>query len=233
MSLYLWRARLDLDDAALHTCAAVLSADERARREALALPRLRRRFTAARAFLRCVLGAHLGLPPAELRFSYGRYGKPALPGGPPFNLTHAEDLALLAVGTRAEVGLDLELLRPLPDLTGLAALCFCPAEQAALARTPPAEQTALFYRIWTRKEAALKALGTGLSLEPTAVEVSTGPVARLRSIAGVEVDEQGWLLLDLDVGPGHAAALALCPSSDPRVDPGPIRDWIPSEINVF
>ena len=114
------------------------------------------RYLAAHALTRVVLGVRLGRPPASLVFDRTcrcgePHGKPTLAGGPGFSFTHAGAVVGVAVLDGGPVGLDVEPVRALPDLEGMAAHVGAPAEPAA------------FFRAWTRKEALLKATGDGLA----------------------------------------------------------------------
>lgn len=226
MRLSIYRARLD-DEDGVAAAEATLSPDERARGAAFVFPHLRRRYRLARGFLRAALGAHLQAAPASLRFAYGPQGKPALAEPAPlcFNLSHSEDLALLAIlegEDGGDIGVDIERLRDMSDLDGVAASQYCASERAALGALPWPERRALFFRLWARKEAVLKALGTGLSLAPTEVEVSVG-APRLLRLRGDEAAARAWRLLDLDAAEGFAAALAL-PSAAVVTVPA-VEDW--------
>jgi len=112
-------------------------------------------------------------------------GKPFLTSAPhiKFNLSHSHGLGLLAVALDVEVGVDVELIRPLPDYRAIAGRFFPPSEAAALADEPD------FFRRWTRIEAILKAQGVGLYG------------------AGMEL-EPGWSAAEIDADPGYAAAAA-------------------------
>jgi len=94
------------------------------------------------------------------RFLRGTRGKPALPGETPFNLTHAGDLAVLALSAES-VGVDLELVRPI-DWRKISARYFHPGEQAYLLSS--ADPLESFFWIWTLKESYVKAEGSGLSV---------------------------------------------------------------------
>ena len=98
-----------------------------------------------------------------MSFDYGPLGKPVLSGAglPSFNLSHSEDLAVLAVTDGAPVGIDLERIRPVVD--GFAKHAFAPEEQAALQALPSHSVEAAVFACWTRREAYVKATGAGLS----------------------------------------------------------------------
>jgi phosphopantetheinyl transferase len=130
------------------------------------------RWTAARWALRGVLAHYLDQPPEAIALRIGERGKPALadPGAPlRFNLSHSDELAMVAIGNEREVGIDVQL-------TG----------------SRPAD----FYVAWAQREAIAKCLGTGLWAPLPKATVS---------------------LLDLDVGPGYAAALAIAGNLVPEL----------------
>lgn len=161
--LDLWRVALDGgDDPALR---ALLSADEEDRARGFYFERDRRRFIVGRAMLRRVLACYVGIAPEELEFDYGETGKPELALGataPRFNVAHSEDIAVFAITSGSEVGVDVERLRELPDDESIAEAYFSAAEQARLRSVSPALRRVEFFRAWTRQEAILKATGTGL-----------------------------------------------------------------------
>ena len=175
----LWRVDLDHDPAP--EGLAMLSDDEWARARRFAFERDRRRFLAAHAALRQVLSQHTDLPGASLSFVHGRFGKPTLEGpagGVRFNLTHSGPIALIAFHPNAEVGVDVEQLRPMPDAATLAEAHFTASECAALAALAGEARDHAFLQGWTRKEACLKAIGTGLGVDTRSFEVGIGCEAR-------------------------------------------------------
>ena len=89
---------------------APLSDDERARQRSFVSPELRRRFGAARAGLRTLLGRHLDLDPRRLAFATNEFGKPRLAGDGQvhFNLSHCEERAVLAISDTTETDGDLD-----------------------------------------------------------------------------------------------------------------------------
>ena len=88
-----------------------------------------------------------------------------------FNMSHSHELALCAVSTRRKVGIDLEYLRPLPEAEQLAKRFFSKAEHALIQAVPVEEQAYVFFRLWTAKEAYLKATGKGLGHPLDQVEI--------------------------------------------------------------
>jgi 4'-phosphopantetheinyl transferase len=147
---------------------ATLSATERERAARLVFERDRRRYHAAHVALRQLLAARTGVPAVELTFNVGPFGKPSLQSAPrcAFNLSHSDDVAWVAMADSGEIGVDVELLRPMPDATDLARHNFSAEECHELAAARPEDRALAFLLGWTRKEACLKAIGSGLSIAP-------------------------------------------------------------------
>jgi 4'-phosphopantetheinyl transferase len=166
--IHLWLVKHDETAIPHEAGARWLSSDENARAVRFCSQALRDRFRADRIFLRGMLAAYLELPPEEIRFSYGANGKPlGLLTGPGnllnFNLTHSGAVTMCAVALNFEIGLDLEQLRTVPDMNGIADRFFCAEEVACLMNIPAGQRQEGFFRYWTAKEAFIKATGEGLS----------------------------------------------------------------------
>jgi 4'-phosphopantetheinyl transferase len=171
------------------------------------------RRASARRALGAILADYLGggegsgAPGVEL--SAGEDGKPRLaaaPGRLSFNLSHSGDLALIAIAPGGvEVGVDLERLRPRRDLVRLAERWLPAADAAAVAGAGEAELEIVFYAAWTRHEARVKCIGTGLAGPPPAPEV---------------------VAYELPIDPGYAAAVATGAGAagvaEPRIA---VRTW--------
>jgi 4'-phosphopantetheinyl transferase len=155
----------------------LLSADEKERARRFVFERDRGRFVAARAFLRRVLGQCVGEHPADLIFDYSPHGRPSLSAcapRPDFNLSHAGEVALLAVCWASPLGIDVETVTAATDTGAIAGQVMHPNELAEFERLAEHRRLSAFFRLWTRKEAALKALGTGLSRDPRSLDVGLG-----------------------------------------------------------
>ena len=185
-----------------------LSEDERTRAARFVFARDRQRFIAGRAMLRHILGTCLGLEARDIVFRHGPFGRPEV-DGIAFNLSHTQDLAALIVARdpRLALGVDIEALRPIgPEV---AEAHFAEAEIAALRSLPPEEREAAFYRCWTRKEAFLKALGTGLSTDLSSFHVTLGPSDPPRLLSCAGGDAADWRIFDIAPAPGIAGAVAI------------------------
>jgi 4'-phosphopantetheinyl transferase len=206
-----WRAELDKISAICwQQLAKTLSEDEQIRAEKFYFERDRRRFVAARGVLRSILGSYLGIRPNQVKFSYGRYGKPQLATGEIyFNVSHSEELALYAIALHRQVGIDIEFQRPMPDAEKLAQRFFSASEFAELSALPAAEKQVAFFRYWTCKEAYLKALGTGLSqsLQTTNISLLADKPVLFRTSSAIP--DSDWFLEELTPAFNYTAALVV------------------------
>lgn len=200
-----------------------LAPDEVERARRLAFEADRRRFVGSRIALRRILAGCLGVAPRKIELRAAPFGKPHLDpelhgSALRFNVSHSGDLALVAVGREVEVGVDVELRRPTPDLEGLAGRHFSPGERAAIAALPPARRLEAFFDYWTLKEAYLKACGDGLNRRLDAFDVALDHdlPPRLLEVRDRPGDEQRWTLARLRPAAGYAAALAAERPAAPR-----------------
>ena len=197
----LWWARLDASPPQLERWRHSLAVDERAESERYR--RGRDAFVAGRGLLRHILGGHLGVEPAGLRFGRSAQGKPFLrdlDGAPEFSASRSGVWMGVALAARGAVGLDLERRRHDVDCVAVAEHLFAPRERAAVAALSPAAERRAFFSCWVRKEACLKAIGTGLALPPERLEVGVTALAR--------VSCQGRIWLVRNVMPPHQGYVA-------------------------
>jgi 4'-phosphopantetheinyl transferase len=210
--IHIWTLPIQASSRVVATLERVLTTDETDRASRFHFSHLSEAFVIARGALRYLLGRYLNRNPAELRFTYGDRGKPTLapPPGIRFNLTHSGNLAVIALTTGLEIGVDVEQIRPLPDMQSIADRSFCPEEASEIMSLPQPERDHAFYRCWTRKEAYIKAIGDGLSapLDDFRVTVQPNTPARFVHIEHDASAAQRWTLHDLQVAAGYAAALA-------------------------
>lgn len=192
----IWSWSLDAFDPDL---AAMLSSEEIARASRFVQPRDGQRFIAGRAGLRRILARYLAVAPRRLGLTYNVFGKPQIAGSNRrqlhFNLSHTETTAMLAVSDHYQVGIDIETIKPLKE--DIAGHFFSQKEYMTLKTLAPEEYLQAFYRLWTRKEAFLKALGVGLSLPLDAfdIRISSPQLERLDGDADAPIN---WSLFDVD-----------------------------------
>jgi 4'-phosphopantetheinyl transferase len=213
--VHIWRAALNQEPAQVRIFSDSLAPDERQRASRFHFQHHREHFIVARGVLRFILSRYLDSTPELIRFSYNRYGKPALDttAGDEslrFNVSHSGGLALYAVTRDHEIGLDIEAVRADFASLEIAERFFSASEVATLSALPAEQQTAAFFNCWTRKEAYIKALGEGLShsLQSFAVSLIPGELAALLSSEEDPAEPARWSLVELHPGAGYAAALA-------------------------
>ncbi len=175
---------------------------ERAGRYHQPLDRLR--FVGGRGLIRHIIGQYVQQPLNQIAIDIGHRNKPFLPNLPGLhiNLAHAGDWILLAVGRKA-VGIDLEYIDDQVDYPFIANTSFSPAEQDALADNPDPRR--LFYALWTRKEALVKATGIGITDAFDQIPALPGEHTVSMSV----LDDPGaWVVRGFAVNDRHPAALA-------------------------
>jgi 4'-phosphopantetheinyl transferase len=140
-----------------------------------------------------------------------------------FNLSVSWPTALFAFAEGHEVGVDIETIRPVDGASAIAQSHFTEREQAAAAQTPADVGRRAFLRIWTRKEALVKALGIGLALPLSAFDVLDQPTYASKNGGDPGPSLEGWSLVDLGFGPNHAAAICIPRGWELRLSSSPRR----------
>jgi 4'-phosphopantetheinyl transferase len=174
-----------------------LTAEERQRAQRYVAAEARQQFVLCRSLLRRWLGKCLGLPASAVVLTSNEQGKPMLARTPGvagqlseplhFNVSHTRGQGVVVVA-RLPVGVDVERVRPLADLKGLVHRYFTAAEQAAWCRYPPDERLQAFFRLWTGKEAVLKAAGLSLaSLQEFVLHVQGSEQASVQAVQRAEL----------------------------------------------
>jgi 4'-phosphopantetheinyl transferase len=172
-TVHIWRCRFDEAARDEHKLINMLSSDERARAARFRTELSRREFVLARGVLRDVLRRYTGSCANDLHFAYTAFGKPCL-SGLEFNLTHSQNICLIAVSSRHRVGVDIEYAGSVIDHDAVARESFSSEEFANFAAVDSTLRKQAFFEIWTRKEAYLKAIGEGwfADLHKTAPDAS-------------------------------------------------------------
>ncbi|MFF7637020.1 4'-phosphopantetheinyl transferase family protein [Kitasatospora sp. NPDC008050] len=199
---------------------------ERRRADSFRRPADRDLYVAAHVALRRLLGAHLRVPPGQVAFARancprcgGPHGRPVLAGLHPathFSLSHSHGLALIGVAG-APVGVDVQRL-PAPAGVELCEPALHPYERAELHARPGEQRAAFFARLWARKEAYLKGVGSGIG--PWTSETYLGDGG-----PGAPRPPGNWSLLDVPCGEGHAAAAAIRGARPSSVAVRRLPDW--------
>lgn len=158
-----WIVPVDLPPEVVARCQDVLDDSERARAAAFLNQRDRKQYTVAHGALRILAARELQVTPSALRWYPGPYGKPELPdpwSGLSVSLSHSADLVAVAIAVSRAVGVDIQQLVPRLDVVAMSARFYPPAESAYIAAGRDASaRTDRFTRLWSRKEAVVKAAG--------------------------------------------------------------------------
>ncbi len=185
----------------LETYQRYLSEDELTRAGRFHFPLDKNNFILARGRLRELLGEHLTIPAAQINFTYNKHGKPEVSQAIQFNLSHTKQAFLIAITKEHAIGVDIENMDRKVDLDGVAKQVFSSEEIAYIQAAD--DKTQAFYRCWTRKEAYVKALGTGIAAENlTSLTITPKP------------EVQNVQLFDLPMQNNHAMALAVLAKKD-------------------
>ncbi len=214
-AVHVWVVDLDHPSSCWRQFEAVLSAEERTKADLFRFASLRSRYITCRAILRNILSGYTHQQPEMLTILAGPYGKPFLQQAAndqavEFNVSHSQQLALIAVTRGRPVGIDVERIDHHCPIDLLSTQFFSSREIAALQALPPYLRTEAFFTCWTRKEAVLKARGDGLSTPLSACEVTLLPDnAALPQLAWNPTDTTCWSLRQLNPAPGYTAAIAV------------------------
>jgi 4'-phosphopantetheinyl transferase len=206
-----WRAHLALPPDELSRISDCLDEAERQRAARFRFARDRDRFRAARGLLRHILAPYLNTAPGRIRFGYTPEGKPFLLEHPDihFNLSHADEVLVVGVARGRELGVDVERMFSEAVMAQVSGAVLSNPERLVIGGLSAAERREWFVRLWTRKEAYIKADGRGMSLRLEGIDVSTRP-NRVRLLGNASNDWgvcERWAVRELAVAPGYAAAL--------------------------
>jgi len=219
--VHVWHQEL-LESEPAQKFAPLLSPDERQRAARFRFPVDRQRFMVARATLRQLLAEYLEIAPSDISFRYSANGKPELAGeldsAIRFNVAHSQSTAAFAFTLGPRVGIDVELVRDDVDADAIARRFFSESEQDSLARLSGAQKYLGFFNCWTRKEAYLKAVGSGLFSLPLRdfdVTLAPGEPAKLLATRPNAALASHWSMSALTLRTDYAAAVV---AEGPRLE---------------
>jgi 4'-phosphopantetheinyl transferase len=211
--VHVWYVPLEPSYPGVEGLQNLLSADEAERAARFHFEKHRAQYTLTRGSLRLLLGSYLQRTPQEIAFEYSDHGKPSVSGHDNgqklnFNLSHTEGMAIFGFTRGRRIGVDIESLRADFQPGEIAERFFSPVERAGLSGILPADRHEIFFRIWTRKEAYIKAIGEGLSHPLHQFDVSLDEAALVATRPDAS-EARRWQLRNLDIAPGFTAAAAV------------------------
>lgn len=206
-TIHIWLIEIDEQHPGVLTWEKFLSPEEieRSRQYRFELDRLR--FVTRRGILRQLLRRYTGIAPEDIQYLTNPHGKLALALHPlHFSVSHSQDRIAYAFSIRQDIGVDIEQVKPLPDLAQLAKTSFSLEECTGIISVNPSEQLESFYHIWTQKEAFIKANGEGLTYPLRDFSVSVDPHNPGRLLSTKNGDPSQWQMVSYVPEPGWRVA---------------------------
>jgi 4'-phosphopantetheinyl transferase len=209
-TIHIWAGSLDITEAQAVEQQGILSIDERDQASRFKFPIHRLRYIAAHHQLRHILSFCIGIPANEITFGYSEHRKPHITNTVAtqyqFNISHSDNRAVYAIGLNYPLGIDIEKVRNKCNMD-IADRFFSETERDALSKLNGKELERSFYRVWSRKEAIIKATGKGLSQQLSSFSVAVTDVPET-----IIVDNQEWKISPLSIDSEFQSALAYHPS---------------------
>ena len=205
--VHVWTARRVCEPGDLKSHEQILDATERNHAHRFRFPQHRERYIFAHGIMRRILASYLQSAPQQIIFERNEFGKPHLcdtQSALTFNLSKSEDLVVLAITMNHSIGVDIERIGDETGIDAIARYYFTERERLLLEAAPEEQRDRMFHTFWTRKEAYVKAVGEGLSVDLTSFDVA---IPDGRGADGVNIGE--WWLSDLVMPNGYAGALAV------------------------
>ena len=209
-TIHVWAGSLDITEAQAIEQQEILSVDERDQASRFKFPIHRLRYIAAHHQLRRILSFCTGIPADAITFGYSEHRKPYITNTEAtqhqFNISHSDNRAVYAVGLNHPLGIDIEKVRNKCNMDVVDRF-FSELERSLLAKLNGEDLERSFYRVWSRKEAIIKATGKGLSQKLSSFSVAITDVPET-----ITVDNQEWKISALAIDSRFQAALAYHPS---------------------
>lgn len=219
--VHVWIIHLDGLDRVDPPWGRLLTVEEKERARKFRFKADRLRFLARRGMLRLLLTKYAGMPLEKVVYHANLHGKLSLPNSRiSFNLSSSQDWVTYAFALDSDVGVDVEQVRPMPDMLRVAKHWFSLDEQIVFFNLPPRLQTEAFFHIWTQKEAFIKARGDGLAypLKDFSVSVDPNQPARLLSIKNAPEECLAWQMLNDMFEGGWRVAVCIKMQVEPQVE---------------
>ncbi|MFI4938614.1 MAG: 4'-phosphopantetheinyl transferase family protein [Candidatus Berkiellales bacterium] len=209
--VHIWHLVLPISENTVKKFEDELAIDEIIRANNFRYKEHQEQFICSRGGLRNILSHYLKTSPQKIKFQYTSYGKPYLENTDlAFNTSHSGKYIVYAITRKACIGVDVEEIKYDLDFLQLAKTTFSEAEYLNFIKLPVEDRAFAFYRLWTRKEAFLKAIGTGLHYPLDEVEVSFLPTetVKLVNIKFQPTEAQLWGIDEIVLDNNHVAAIA-------------------------
>lgn len=196
-----------------------LSSEEQSKASGFHSDKDRELYELSHIALRQLLSQQTNQAPESLQFFYNQYGKPFLLNDSSihFNLSHTQQAIACTIGKETLLGVDIEYLKPIPDLQELCEYAFHPNEAETVLSLPKEKQLKSFYTYWTLKEAYIKALGTGLSTSLQSFYFQWN-VSHWELKTGCKLEDKNWHVLSMPFQSTHIVSLVVKSVAKPTLD---------------
>lgn len=192
-----------------------LSDKEKIQAKTFLLKKLKDHYIASHGLLRILLGKYLSCSPSQVEYTYNEFQKPLCKNNQNlyFNMSHSHEYACYAFCLNYPIGIDIEYLNPKIEVNNLLPVSTTQAESFIFNTLKENDKFYLFYKMWTTKEAFLKALGLGLSYSLSSIETTILPKEKFKVIQchGINETEMGkkWTFFPLNFLPGYLGVIAV------------------------
>jgi 4'-phosphopantetheinyl transferase len=218
--IHVWNTSTEMPSNTVEKLVSFLSPEEKARADRFHFEKDQLHFKIGRGMLRCMLGKYLQAAPEKIEFAFNQQGKPMLvetsgelsPRHPiHFSVSHSQGMVLWAFKASSRVGIDVEFHKARIDHLELAKRFFAHDEAELVASLPEHESRRTFFKIWTLKEAFIKAHGGGLSVPLDSFSVDP-MIHRGNQLCRLDLPEhslENWTVKSLEFVPeNYSAAVA-------------------------
>lgn len=207
--VHLYACKLDPGSERINYLETLLSEQEKKNVSFFSFEKDQIAYTASQGFLRLVVAFYLDIDGSEVKFAKHRKGKPYLLNDTSllYNISNSGDYVIIGISRHGEIGIDLEKIRPLDDFEDLVHKNFTPREREYIVKVPT-ETINRFFKLWTLKEAFLKAIGEGMRLTPDNLEflIENGKFKLHTGPGFYEFDD--WHFSDITIGNNYLGSLA-------------------------
>ncbi|ACB51895.1 4'-phosphopantetheinyl transferase [Crocosphaera subtropica ATCC 51142] len=210
--VHIWKTNLEQLSIDFQNSFNLLNEEEKIKAQRFHFEKHQKRFTLARSSLKKILSFYLSISPQDIKFQYSDYGKPKIIDkinliNLQFNVSHSEDIAIYGVTCDYFIGVDVEYIRPMPEAENLAKRFFSQKEYQQIRGLSSEEKNREFFKLWTGKEAYLKAIGKGIGGGLEKVEISTHKPIKFINLP--ECNNINYNLLYLTPHDNYLAAIAV------------------------
>lgn len=182
--IHLWTISIDTSENQIEGLRSVLSPGEKKKASYYKFEPIQHNYIVSQAVLRILLSSYLDVKPVDIKLGVHKKGKPFLVNDVSlfFNISNSHGICVYAFTRNAEIGIDIEKIRDLPDINQLIDKNLTTREKKYFQKDPD-NKLSRFFQFWTIKESYLKAIGEGMRLTPENLEFSLDNGAiRLQSV---------------------------------------------------